>query len=109
MKVHALIGERELDMYTDGAVPGRLHVNPKVIHVDLKPLFSNHVSEDVIHKHLESGWGIAETKEHDCWLKKTKGGNKSGFSLVFLVDVDVVITPSDIELSEECGLLHVVN
>ena len=39
-------------------------VDSHVIHVDLQPFFLDVVGEDVIHEHLESGWGIAEPEEH---------------------------------------------
>ena len=41
----------------------------EIIHVDDKPSFSNHISEEVIHEVLEYGGGVVETKEHDSGFK----------------------------------------
>ena len=44
---------------------GTIGVNAKIVHVDLQPVFSNHIGEDVIHECLKGGWSIAEAKEYD--------------------------------------------
>ena len=41
----------------------------KVVHVDDKPSFSDHISEGIIHEMLECGGGVVETKEHDSRFK----------------------------------------
>ena len=41
----------------------------EIIHVDNEPSFSNHILEEVIHKMLECGRGVIETKEHDSEFK----------------------------------------
>ena len=35
-----------------------LCVDAKIIHVDFKPLFGDHVRKDVIHECLEGWWGV---------------------------------------------------
>ena len=55
------------------------------------------------------GGCIAKSEEHHCWLKKFQGGDEGGFSLVFFMNADVVIAPSDVKLHEEGGIFHVVN
>ena len=72
----------------------------KVVHIDDQPSFCNHVPEGVVHKLLECGWGVGKPKEHDCWFKKAFMGDKGGFPLVTIFDVDIVITPSDVKLGE---------
>ena len=37
-------------------------VNAKIIHVNLQPFLSYHVSEDVVHEGLEGEWHITESK-----------------------------------------------
>ena len=41
----------------------------KVIHVDDKPSFGNHISERIVHKMLKCGGGVVKTKEHDSRFK----------------------------------------
>ena len=84
-------------------------VDTDVVHVNFQPLFSYHVSEDVVHEGLECRWCVAESKEHYCWFKKSQGCDEGSFPLVFFMNVDVVIAPSDVELCEEGGVLHVVD
>ena len=48
---------------------GTIGVNAKIVHVDLQPVFSDHIGEDVIHECLKGGWSIAETEEHDSRFK----------------------------------------
>ena len=41
----------------------------EIVHVDDKPSFSDHVSEGIVHKALEYGRRVVETKEHDSGFK----------------------------------------
>ena len=84
-------------------------VDTDVIHINFQPFFSYHVGEDVVHKGLECRWCIAKPKEHHYWFEKSQGCDEGGFPLVFLLNADVVIAPSDVELREESGVLHVVD
>ena len=63
----------------------------------------------MVHEGLKSAWGIAESKKHDGWFKKSEGGDEHSFSLIFLMNLDVVVTPANVEFSEVSGVLHVVN
>ena len=84
-------------------------VDTDVVHINFQPLFSYHVSKDVVHKGLECRWCIAKPKEHYCWFEKSQGGDEGGFPLVFFMNADVVIAPSDVKLCEEGGILHVID
>ena len=86
-----------------------LGVNPEVVHVDLKPMFGDHVCKDMVHEGLESRWSIAEPKEHDGRFKESKRSDERSFPLVFFMNANVIKSPSDVELSEDRGVLHVVN
>ena len=44
-------------------------VDSHIVHVDLKPLLSNHVCADMVHERLEGGGCIAKPEEHDGWFK----------------------------------------
>ena len=81
----------------------------QIVHIDLEPFFSDHVSKDVIHKCLKSWWGIAKTKEYDSGFKEAKGSDECGLPLIFFPDADVVVSPLDIKLGKESGVLHIVN
>ena len=50
-----------------------------------------------------------KTEEHDSGFKETKGGDKCGFPLILFVNADVVVSPSNIKLGEQSGILHVIN
>ena len=82
---------------------------PQVIHVDLEPSFSDHVSENMIHEHLKSRRGIAEPEEHYGGLKEAKRSDEHCFPLVFLLDANVVVSPTNIELGEQCRVLHIID
>ena len=84
-------------------------VDAEVIHVDFQPFLSQHVSKDVIHECLKRGGSIAESEEHDSGFEESHGSNESGLPLILLPDVNVVISPMNVELGEQGGLLHVIN
>ena len=77
-----------------------LGVYPQVIHINLEPLFSDHIGENVIHECLKSGRGIAEPKEHYGGFKETKRGDEHRFPLILLSDANIVIIPSNIKFGE---------
>jgi hypothetical protein len=56
-----------------------------------------------VHHHLKGGRRVSEPEEHDCGLEKSFGGKESSFPLISVFDVDVVISPSDIKLGEQCA------
>ena len=84
-------------------------VDAEVVHVDFQPFLSQHVGEDVIHECLEHGGSIAESKKHDSGFEESHGGNESGFPLILLLDVNVIISPMNVEFGEQCGLLHIID
>ena len=63
----------------------------------------------MVHECLEGAGGIAKAKEHDGQLKKTQRSDEHCFPLIFLMDLDVVVPPSDVELGEVSGVLHVID
>ena len=46
-----------------------LGVDAHVIHVDLKPVFCDHIHTYVVHECLEHGGCVGEPKEHDGWFE----------------------------------------
>ena len=63
-------------------------------------MFGNHISEDVIHEGLESGWSIAKAKEHNHWFKQAKRGDEGYLPLVQFLDANVVVSPSNVKFGE---------
>ena len=86
-----------------------LGMYPQVVHVNLEPLFGDHVGENMVHECLKSRRGIAEPKEHYSRFKEAKQSDERSFPLVFLPDVNVVISPSNIKLGEQCRVFHIIN
>ena len=86
-----------------------LGVDSHVVHVDFKPLFHEHIHKDLVHEHLESGGGIAEPEEHDSGFEESHGGDEHSLPLVFFSDMNVVVSPTDVEFGEQGGFLHVIN
>jgi len=52
---------------------------------------------------LECGRGITETEEHDNGFIETGGGDKCSLPAIIGVNKDVVVSPSDIDLSKVLG------
>ena len=86
-----------------------MSVDAEIIYIDFKPTFCDHISEDVVHKCLEHGWGIAKPEEHYCRFKESKGSDKRSLPLICFLNLDVVVPPTDIRLGEQGGILHVVD
>lgn len=84
-------------------------MNAKIIHVNLKPPFCNHVSKDMIFKCLKHGGCIVKTEEHNHGFEESEGCDESHFPLVRFLNSNVIISPSDIELSKPGGIFHVIN
>ena len=84
-------------------------VDAKIVHVDFKPSFGDHVSKDVVHKRLERGWGIAEPEEHNCGFKESERGDERSLPLVRFPNSDVVVSPADVKFGEQGGVFHVVD
>ena len=64
-------------------------------------MFVNEWSEDVVHHGLECGWGICGSEEHYGWFKHAIWGFERSLPLVALLDTDVVVSPPDVEFSED--------
>ena len=97
----AMLGVRFVSMW--------FGVDSNVIHIYRKPPLGHLPSEYCVHHHLEGGWRIGEAEEHDRWLKKSLWGEEGGLPFVAIFDTDVVVPPSDVELSEQCASAEVVD
>ena len=84
-------------------------MDAEVIHIDFKPAFCNHVSENVVHECLKCRQGIAKSEEHDGGFKESKGSDKCSFPLIHLSNSDVVVPPADVKLGEQGGVFYIVD
>ena len=83
--------------------------NEEVIHIDDEPSLSDHILEGVVHESLECSGGVAKTEEHDRRFKEPFVGDKGRLPLVTIFDVDVVVSPTNIELSEVASVFQLVH
>ena len=63
----------------------------------------------MVHKYLKCGRSVTEPEEHDSGLEQSHGGDKGSLPLVLLLDVDVVVFPSNVEFGKQGGFFHVIN
>ena len=66
-------------------------------------------SEDCIHYGLEGHWGVGQAEEHDSGFIKALICDESHFPLVACLDMDIVITPPNVELREEGRSFHLID
>ena len=81
----------------------------KVIHIDDKPSFSNHILEGIRHESLESGRRVGHAKEYDSRFTESTISDEGGLALVSLSDVDIVISPLSIGLGKDLGIFKFVD
>ena len=84
-------------------------INAKIVHIDFKPSFSDHVREDMVHKGLECRRCIAKTKEHHHGFIKTKGSDEGCLPLIRFLDPNIVVSPLNVKLSEINRVFHIIN
>ena len=77
-----------------------LHENEDVIQIHHHYSFHNEFSENVVHHGLEGGRTVSEAEEHHQWLKQSVVGAEGGLPFIPFFHVDVIETPSDIQLCE---------
>ena len=69
----------------------------------------SHNTEEVIHEMLECGWRVGEAEEHNGGFKEAFMGDKGGFPLVAIFDVDIVIAPTDVKFGKQFGIFELIN
>ena len=78
--------------------------NSYIVHVNAdgstkKFVLSYNRVKNVVHHCLEGGWGVSKAKEHDCWFIEAIVSFEGGFVFITLLDVDIVISPTDVQFS----------
>jgi hypothetical protein len=86
-----------------------LGVDCDVVHVYQEPTLCHLFLEYCVHHHLKGGWRVCEAKEHYHWLKQSFWRKEGCFSFIAFFDVDIIVPPSYIELSEESASAEAVN
>ena len=75
-------------------------MNEDVVHVNREPSFSEFFLEQGVHHSLEGGWGVGESEEHDTRFEEAFIRNEGRLPFIALLDVNVIVSPSDVEFSE---------
>ena|SRR5258708_28197868 len=65
--------------------------------------------EDGVHHHLEGGWGVCKSEEHDCWLAEPFGCKEGCLPFISGFDVYVIVSPSDIKFYKQCASTQVID
>ena len=75
--------------------------NEHVIHIDDEPSFSKFFFKDGIHHHLKHGWGVSHSEEHNGRFEQSFIGDECSFPLISVLYSDIIVSPTDIEFSEQ--------
>ena len=80
-----------------------------VIKINHNMTFSNLLSEDLVHHHLEGSWRVREAKKYDTWFKKAMIRFEGSFPFIPRMDPYIVVSPSYVELRENHSILQFVD
>src|SRR5258708_2864237 len=75
-------------------------VDEDVIHVANGFIAIDKGAEDVIHHHLEGGWRVAQSKEHDERLKESLVHGEGHLPLIPFLQLDIVEAPMEVQGGE---------
>src|SRR6266436_7776894 len=75
-------------------------VDEDVIHVANSFIAIDKGAEDVIHHHLEGSQQVAQSKEHDKWLKESSVHGEGHFPLIPFLQSDIVEAPMEVQGGE---------
>ena len=73
-----------------------------IIHVNSNIAFVDQFAKDEVHHGLERSGGVREAEEHDHGFKEAVIRFESSFPLVPVSNAYIIVSPSDIQLREEC-------
>jgi hypothetical protein len=92
-----------------GLVVARFGMDGDVVHIYREPSLGHLSPEYRVHHHLKGGWRVGETEEHDCGFEKPLWSKEGSFPLITVFDTDIVVSPPDIELSEQRAATEVID
>ncbi|KIJ07542.1 hypothetical protein PAXINDRAFT_90237, partial [Paxillus involutus ATCC 200175] len=65
--------------------------------------------EDMIHQRLECQRRVAKPKEHNVWFEESMGRDERRFPTITRFDLNVVVSPSDIEFRKDLRSFKFIN
>ena len=80
-----------------------------VVQVDYDMAFINQLTQDMIHEGLKRGRGVGQPKEHHVWLEEPSVRDERSFPLISCLNPDVVVPPTNVQLSEDLGLFESIH
>ena len=84
-------------------------IDKDIVHVDCHLVARDEVCEDRVHQGLENSWRVGEPKVHNTWFEEPSICDEGSLPLVFLLDSNVVIASSYIELREDTGSFQLID
>src|SRR5258708_32774351 len=81
-------------------------VNEYVIHITDGFIAVDEGVEDVVHHGLEGGGGVAQSEEHDKWLKESSVHGEGCLPLISFFEVDIVEAPVEVQCREPFCIIH---
>jgi len=58
---------------------------------------------------LKGGGGVSKSKEHHLRFEQASAGGECGLPFISSFDANVVVTPSDVKLSENMSLMKTID
>src|SRR5713226_6776705 len=84
-------------------------VDGQVVHINGHPSLCNLPTEDHVYHHLESGWRVGESEEHNCRFEESFRSKECHFPFVSFLNADIVVSPAYVKFGEEGAAGKVVN
>ena len=81
----------------------------QVVHVDDKPTLSDVVSKVEVHKCLKCQRRAAKSEKYHHWFEQPKRCDEGSLPFITLLDSNVIISPSYVELGKEGELAKVID
>src|SRR5260221_12150762 len=78
----------------------RAGVNEYVIHITDSLIAVDEGAADVVHHGLEGGRCVAQSEEHDEWLKESSVHGEGCLPLVSFFEIDIVEAPVEVQCRE---------
>ena len=67
------------------------------------------VFKDVVHECRERARQVRQPEEHDCWFEQAAIGSERCLPFVTSLDMDVVVTPPNVECREDRRILESIH
>ena len=91
----------DLSVIREGA-----RVDKDIVHIAYHLTIVDELMEDIVHHCLECHGGVTQSKKHDSWFKQPSVSSECGLPLIIFLDLHIVESPSEVEYSEELGIVE---